>query len=144
LSLVSDERARGLNEFFAPLLPGMLGIELERCAGDEVLGHLDVTPTLIAGTGYLFAPAVVALADILCAAGTGQHLAPDANFTTLEMKTNFLSSARVGERVTGRATPAHLGRSTHVWDVTVTNETAARTMALFRCTQMVLPGGRGG
>lgn len=32
----------------------------------------------------------------------------------------------------------HLGRQTHVWDATVTNETNGRTMALFRCTQMVL------
>ena len=47
-------------------------------------------------------------------------------------------SARLGERVTCRCTPVHLGRQTHVWDATVTNETTGRTMALFRCTQMVL------
>jgi 1,4-dihydroxy-2-naphthoyl-CoA hydrolase len=57
---------------------------------------------------------------------------------TIELKSNFLSSARVGERVACRCTPAHLGRQTHVWDATVTNETTGRTMALFRCTQMVL------
>ena len=34
--------------------------------------------------------------------------------------------------------PAHIGRSTHVWDVTVTNESTGRTIALFRNTQMVL------
>jgi uncharacterized protein (TIGR00369 family) len=82
------------------------------------------------------------LADVLCAGGTGQHLPDGASFTTLEMKTNFLSSARAGERVTARATPAHLGRSTHVWDVTDTNDTTGRAMALFRGTQMVLPGAR--
>jgi len=42
------------------------------------------------------------------------------------------------ERVTCRCTPVHLGRQTHVWDATVTNETTGRTIALFRCTQMVL------
>jgi uncharacterized protein (TIGR00369 family) len=136
------DSAESLNEFFAPLLPGMLGITFDRCTDDEVVGHVDVTPPLIAGTGFLFAPVVVGLADLLCAGGTGRHLAPGASFTTIEMKTNFLSSARVGERVSARATPAHLGKSTHVWDVTVTNDSTTRTMALFRCTQMVLPGRR--
>ena len=37
-----------------------------------------------------------------------------------------------------RATPAHLGRTTQVWDAVVTNEADGKTIALFRCTQMVL------
>lgn len=65
------------------------------------------------------------------------HAAPDL-VVGIELKSNFLSSARVGERVTCRCTPAHLGRQTHVWDAEVVNETTGRTMALFRCTQMVL------
>ena len=32
----------------------------------------------------------------------------------------------------------HLGRQTQVWDAQVTNESTGRTIALFRCTQMVL------
>jgi 1,4-dihydroxy-2-naphthoyl-CoA hydrolase len=40
--------------------------------------------------------------------------------------------------VIGEAVPAHIGRTTHVWDVTVTNEATGRTIALQRCTQMVL------
>jgi uncharacterized protein (TIGR00369 family) len=56
----------------------------------------------------------------------------------VELKTNFLGSARPGEVVEGEAVPAHIGRTTHVWDVTVTNETTGRTIALQRCTQMVL------
>jgi uncharacterized protein (TIGR00369 family) len=65
-------------------------------------------------------------------------LVPGQLGCVFELKANFLSSARVGERVACRCTPAHLGRQTHVWDATVTNETTGRTMALFRCTQMVL------
>ena len=40
--------------------------------------------------------------------------------------------------VAGRATPAHLGRTTQVWDAVVFDEASMRTLALFRCTQMVL------
>jgi uncharacterized protein (TIGR00369 family) len=131
-------RAKAMNEFFGPLVPGQLGCEFDHAAPDLVLGHIDVTENLIAGTGFLFAPAVVALADTCAAIGCGANIPEGASFTTIELKSNFLSSARVGERVTCRCTPAHLGRQTHVWDAEVTNEATGRRMALFRCTQMVL------
>ena len=137
---MSDDRAGFLNEFFGPRAPGLLGVVFDWCTPEEVVGHIDVSGPLIAGTGFLFAPAVIGLADTLAAAGTGEHLDHDAqeSFTTIELKCNFLGSARDGERVVGRAVPAHVGRSTHVWDVTVTNETTGKTIALFRNTQMVL------
>jgi uncharacterized protein (TIGR00369 family) len=132
------ERARGSTEFFGPLVPGQLGCIFDHSAPDLVIGHIDVTENLIAGTGFLFAPAIIALADTCAAIGCGNNIDAASSFTTIELKSNFLSSARVGERVSCRCTPTHLGRQTHVWDAVVTNETTGRTMALFRCTQMVL------
>jgi uncharacterized protein (TIGR00369 family) len=131
-------RARRMNDFFGPLVPGQMGCVFDHAGADLVLGHIDVTETLIAGTGFLFAPAVIALADTCAAIGCGANIPQGASFTTIELKTNFLASARVGERVTCRCTPAHLGRQTHVWDAVVTNEASGRTIALVRCTQMVL------
>jgi 1,4-dihydroxy-2-naphthoyl-CoA hydrolase len=131
-------QAKRSTEFFGPLVPGQLGCVFDHVEPDLVIGHLDVTPPLIAGTGFLFAPAVVALADTCAAVGCGANLTADQSFTTVELKSNFLSSARVGERVVCRCTPAHLGRQTHVWDAEVVNETTGRKMALFRCTQMIL------
>ncbi len=131
------EAAR-MNAFFGPLIPGQLGCVFDHSARDLVVGHIDVTGNLIAGTGFLFAPAVIALADTCAAIGCGNNIAEGASFTTIELKSNFLSSAQVGQRVVCRCTPAHLGRQTHVWDAEVVNETTGRTMALFRCTQMVL------
>jgi uncharacterized protein (TIGR00369 family) len=129
-----------MNEFFGPRAPGLLGVVFDTCTPDEVVGHIDVSGPLIAGTGFLFAPAVIGLADTLAAAGTGENLDFQAgeSFTTIELKCNFLGSAREGERVVGRCVPVHVGRSTHVWDVVVTNEMTGRTIALFRNTQMVL------
>jgi 1,4-dihydroxy-2-naphthoyl-CoA hydrolase len=131
-------RARRATEFFAPLVPGQMGCVFDHSDETLVIGHIDVTQNLIAGTGFLFAPAVIALADTCAAIGCGNNIDETSSFTTIELKSNFLSSARIGERVTCRCTPAHLGRQTHVWDATVTNEATGRTMALFRCTQMVL------
>jgi uncharacterized protein (TIGR00369 family) len=132
------ERAHRATAFFGPRVPGQLGCVFDHSAGDLVVGHIDVTDNLIAGTGFLFAPAVIALADTCAAIGCGNNVPPGASFTTIELKSNFLASARVGERVVCRCTPAHLGRQTHVWDAVVTNEATQRTIALFRCTQMVL------
>ena len=131
-------RADDLNDFFGPLAPGLHGVVFDDAEPDRVVGHIDVAPALIAGTGYLFAPAIISLADTLCAAGCGANIPEGASFTTVELKSNFMSSAQVGQRVVGVATPAHLGGRTHVWDVVVTNETTGKTMALFRCTQMVI------
>jgi uncharacterized protein (TIGR00369 family) len=134
----AQAQARRSTEFFGPLVPGQLGCVFDHVEADLVVGHVDVTPPLIAGTGFLFAPAVIALADTCAAIGCGANLSAGQSFTTVELKTNFLSSARVGERVVCRCVPAHRGRQTHVWDAEVVNETTGRTMALFRCTQMIL------
>jgi uncharacterized protein (TIGR00369 family) len=137
-SLDPAARARRATEFFGPRVPGQLGCVFDHSGDDLVTGHIDVTENLIAGTGFLFAPAVIALADTCAAIGCGNNIPAGASFTTIELKTNFLASARVGERVTCRCIPVHLGRQTHVWDATVTNDSTGRTIALFRCTQMVL------
>ena len=130
--------ATEMTKFFADRVPGQLGCVFDHATSDLVVGYIDVTVNLIAGTGFLFAPAVVALADTCAAIGCGLNIPEGASFTTVELKSNFLSSARVGERVVCRCEPAHLGRRTQVWDAVVTNESTNRKTALFRCTQMVL------
>jgi uncharacterized protein (TIGR00369 family) len=117
----------------------MVGVEVTKCEKDEVRGHLDVREEVVAGTGFLWAPVVITLADWLVACGTPPNMPDDAqSFTTVELKTNFLGSARAGQRVTGVARPVHVGRTTQVWDVEVVNDATGRTIALFRATQMVL------
>jgi 1,4-dihydroxy-2-naphthoyl-CoA hydrolase len=133
------ERVAGLNRFASTKHPGMVGIEILTCTKEEVTGHFTVTEPVVAGTGFLWAPVVITLADWLCAAGIGEHIDfEQAGFTTVELKTNFLGTAREGERVFGRARPTHLGRTTQVWDVDVINTASDKTIALFRCTQMIL------
>ena len=117
----------------------LLGIEILDQDSDEAAARLVVRHDLIAGTGYLWAPVVITLADALCAFGVGRNRPEDSvSFTTVEAKANFLGSAREGEVVTGRARPLHLGRTTQVWDATVANETTGRAMAAYRCTQLIL------
>jgi 1,4-dihydroxy-2-naphthoyl-CoA hydrolase len=65
-----------------------------------------------------------------------------ANFTTAELKTNFIGTAREG-RITCEARLVHGGRTTQVWDAEVKSEATGKTIALFRCTQIVLYQSRG-
>jgi uncharacterized protein (TIGR00369 family) len=133
-----NERVVHANEFAKAKHPGMVGIEVLSCEPDLATGRLVVTRPLVAGTGFLWAPVVIALADWLCSVGTGANLAAGESFTTIELKTNFIGTVREGGSIFGKATPAHRGRTTHVWDVEVTDEANGKTIALFRCTQMVL------
>lgn len=119
-------------------LPGLVGVRFIAVTEAQVDAELDIRPELLAPNGYLHAATVVALADTACGYGCLAHLPQDAaNFTTIELKTNFLGTAREGT-IGCTARPVHLGRTTHVWDATVFGRENRRTIALFRCTQMIL------
>jgi len=139
---MSEDRVQRLNEFARDRHPGLVGVEVLRCEPEEVTGRLVVRRDLVAGTGFLWAPVIVTLADWLVACGTPLHTGPDDLFTTLELKSNFLGTVREGATVFGRARPVHAGRTTQVWDVEVSDEATGRTLALFRATQMILAGRR--
>lgn len=119
-------------------LPGYLGIEITKVAPRELHARLPVRPELMAPNGYLHAGTVVTLADTAAGYGCIANL-PDraTGFTTIELKTNFTGTACEGV-IDCVATAVHLGRTTQVWDAIVTHRGNGRTIALFRCTQMVL------
>ena len=118
-------------------LPGYLGIEILKIDGGHVDARLPIRPELLAPNGYLHAATVVALADTACGFGAVANLPDGARgFTTIELKTNFLGTAREGT-LTCEATLMHGGRTTQVWDARVLTP-AGQVMALFRCTQMIL------
>lgn len=119
-------------------LPGMFGIEFLTLEMGQLTSRLIVRPELLAPNGYLHAAAIIALADTSCGYGTINDLPNGANnFTTIELKSNFLGTAREGV-IACVATRLHGGRTTQVWDAVVTNETNGKTIALFRCTQLIL------
>ena len=119
-------------------LPGLLGIEILKVEPALVESRLAVRREVMAPNDFLHAATVVALADTSCGYGCVANLPRGASgFTTIELKSNFLGTAREGAIVC-RATPVHLGRTTQVWDAEVTLEGGERKIALFRCTQMVL------
>ncbi len=119
-------------------LPGLMGYRVVAIEDGLLRAELDVRPQIMAPNGYLHAATVVVLADTACGYGCLAHL-PDGmeNFTTIELKCNFVSTAREGT-IACVARPVHLGAATQVWDATVTRKADERTIAFFRCTQMLL------
>lgn len=119
-------------------LPGLLGIRIHAVQPGELRAWLAVRPELMAPNGFLHAGTVVTLADTSAGYGCVAHLPEGASgFTTVELKSNHLGTARDGH-LDCVATAVHLGRTTQVWDAVVTHRESGRTLALFRCTQMVL------
>jgi len=127
-----------LNERGEGFLPGLLGLEIMEVEPGRVTARLPVRPALLAPNGYLHAASVVALADTACGYGSVVTMPEGGQgFTTIELKSNFLGTALEGA-ITCTATLAHGGRTTQVWDAVVTDEGSGRTIALFRCTQLIL------
>jgi uncharacterized protein (TIGR00369 family) len=130
--------AAELNALLPGTLPGLLGIVIDSHEPGRLTAHLDVRAELLAPNGYLHAGTVVTLADTSCGL-PARALLPEGSsgFTTLELKSNHLGTAREG-RISAVATNVHAGRTTQVWDAVVTDEATGKTLALFRCTQSVL------
>ena len=127
-----------LNQRGIGRLPGHLGIVITSVGDGQVTAELPVLPHLLAPNGYLHAGSVVTLADTASGYGCIANLPEGANnFTTIELKSNHLGTARDGT-ILCTAKVEHKGRNTQVWDAVVKSKETGKTLALFRCTQMIL------
>ena len=117
-------------------LSELLGFEIIGFDEHGLTASMEIKAHHLAPNGYLHAASIITLADTACGFGCMLSLPEGANsFTTIELKSNHLGTAREG-KLEVLAKPVHSGRTTQVWDATVS--AAGKTIALFRCTQMVL------
>jgi uncharacterized protein (TIGR00369 family) len=129
-------------EFFTGLgrgfFPDYIGFVVTEIGDGVVRAELPLRREHMAPNGFLHAGAVVTLADTTAGYGCVATLPADAaGFTTIDLTTNFLRTAREGTlRCEARA--VHLGRTTQLWDATVVKDGDEWPLALFRCTQLVL------
>jgi 1,4-dihydroxy-2-naphthoyl-CoA hydrolase len=133
MSILEDLNERGVGT-----LPGLIGLEIVEAEEGRLASRLELRGELMAPNGYLHAATVVALADTSCGYGTFVNLPEGAQgFTTVELKSNFVGTKREGV-IRCEARLVHGGRTTQVWDATVSDEDSGKPIALFRCTQMIL------
>lgn len=138
MSAPDEDQSERLNQGQGGTLPALLGVVVTQARHGLLEAHFDVAPHHMAPNGFLHAASIVGLADTACGYGCVISLPDGASgFTTIELKANYLGTARDG-RVETRATLLHGGRTTQVWDAQATHAGSGKTIALFRCTQMIL------
>jgi 1,4-dihydroxy-2-naphthoyl-CoA hydrolase len=138
MPLRADATVDRLNARTGDNLPGWFGIQVTEVAEGRLAMQFPIRQHHLAPNGYLHAASVIALADTAAGYATIAHLPDGAtNFTTIELKANFVGTTTDGT-LHAEARAVHLGRTTQVWDAVVTHAESGRTLALFRCTQMIL------
>jgi 1,4-dihydroxy-2-naphthoyl-CoA hydrolase len=114
-----------------------LGIEITAIGDDYLEARMPVDMRAHQPAGLLHGGASVVLAETLGSFGAFLCVNPtEKTCVGLEINANHIRSVRSGF-VTGRATPRHLGKTTHVWDITITNE-AGDLVCLSRLTMAIL------
>lgn len=125
-----------LQKLWAPLFPGLLGIELKEASAERVVATMRVRPDLCTTGDALHGGAIMALADTLGAVGTFQNLPEAAGTTTIDSSTKFIRAVRAGTTVTAECTAFHRGRTTMVWQTLVKGDDG-RLCAVVMQTQLV-------
>ena len=126
-----------LQQLLDPLFPGLMGIRLVELSADRVVAEMDVRPDLCTTGGILHGGASMAFADTLGAVGTFVNLPPGTGTTTTDSSTKFIAGAKVGSTVRGECVALHRGRTTMVWQTSITNQ-AGKLCAVVTQTQLVL------
>jgi uncharacterized protein (TIGR00369 family) len=119
-------------------LAATLGIEFLEATRERVVATMRVEPRTHQPFGLLHGGASVALAETVASVGAWLHIDPEREAAVgLEINANHLRGVREG-LVTATATPLHAGRTTHVWDVRIADE-SGRPVCVSRCTVAIVP-----
>jgi 1,4-dihydroxy-2-naphthoyl-CoA hydrolase len=131
-----SQYVEAINERFKGSMSDMIGMRITYADPKRLVGELEVRPDLRQIYGYIHGGALMTMMDSLAGAGSALNIQPGDSFITVEFKVNFLRSVRSG-RVRAEANAVHIGRRTHVWQVSAYDE-QDRQMALATLTQLVI------
>ncbi|MGJ7524591.1 PaaI family thioesterase [Variovorax sp. GB1P17] len=126
-----------IQKLFAGLFPDLMGIRITVLEPDRVVAQMEVRKDLCTAGGILHGGASMAFADTLGAVGTVVNLSGGKRTTTTDSSTKFIAGARLGSTVTGTCVALHRGRTTMVWQTSITNE-QGKLCAVVTQTQLVL------
>ena len=126
------------NRVFKGGMPVTLGMRLVSVSKKKVIAEMPVKPMHCNWNGRVNGGAIMSLADAVGAVGARMNMPPDHGGGTLESKTNFFASG-VGPIIRAVSIPLHIGRSTSVWQTTVSNSSDGSRVAIVTQTQMSLP-----
>jgi uncharacterized protein (TIGR00369 family) len=126
-----------IHPLISPYFPGLLAIQFTELKNDRVVATMQVRKDLCTPGDILHGGAYMAFADTLGAVGTVMNLPQGKRTTTTDSSTKFMAGAKLGSTVTGTSVALHRGRTTMVWQTSITNE-AGKLCAVVTQTQLVL------
>lgn len=126
-----------LNEKGATCANGNLGIELTEAGDDFLKGRMPVDQRTRQPAGVLHGGASVLFAETLASWAAAHVVDPNKHHCVgQEINANHIRAV-AGGWVQGIAKPVHLGRTSHVWEVRITNE-EGKLVCISRVTMAVL------
>ena len=128
------ERLKG----FGGGLPRAMGVKITLASKKKIVAELPVKPIVLNRNLRANGGALMAYADCVGAAGAIMNLPDDHWTTTLESKTNFFS-AGMGPVLNAVSIPLHVGKTTMVWQTTISNSGDGSRVAIVTQTQIVIP-----
>lgn|SRR5688572_8361312 len=144
---VAERGKRGGKRAETPVIPdspvmqgGMaraLGMRLVSLTKKKVVAEMEVAPMHLNRSGRVSGGAIMAFADVVGATGAVFNLPPGHRSGTIESKSNFFTAAR-GPVLKAVSIPLHFGRTTTVWQTTVSNGDG-KIAAIVTQTQIVIP-----
>ena len=130
--------ASHLNERAQGSLIQWMDINIEKVGDGILVSSMKISSSHMAPNGFLHAGSIVTLADFSCGCATIAHLPKRAkSFATIELKCNFLGTAKNGSLIC-TAKNQHWGKTTQVWDASISKKNSDLIIGLFRCTEIIL------
>lgn len=112
----------GLNDFSQGCMVEHVGIRFTEVGSDYIKAEMPVNEKTTQPFGLLHGGASVVLAETLGSVAAGVIVIPQGKIAVgLEISANHIKGKKEGV-VTGIARPIHIGRSTHLWEIRITDE----------------------
>src|SRR5215207_11605091 len=118
-------------------MPQALGMRVTSLTRKKVMGEMAITPLHLNLNGRVNGGAIMAFADALGAVGAVAHRPPGYRGGTIESKTNFFAGG-TGPVLKAVSIPLHIGRTTSVWQTTISNPDGSM-VAMVTQTQVSVP-----
>ena len=128
-----------LNKMNQGNMVGFLGIEYTEVGKDFICAKMPVNERTVQPLGMLHGGASVVLAETLGSVASNLCIDNDKQYAVgLDINANHVKGVQKDSgNVYGRADALHVGRKTHIWEITITNE-AGQLVCKSRLTVAVI------
>lgn len=99
---------------------------------------MPVTKQLSQTMGVLHGGATISLAESIAGVGSNLICRSDERCFGMQVSASHISSAHIGETVHAKGFLEHKGRTTHVWNISITSVETGRLISAIRVTNAVV------